>query len=158
MDFDEILPELLVGSHPQKPRDVTWLNGRQAVTAVLSLQTDDDIARLGVDWPAMVSRYQSGGMAIERVPITDFDAAALRANLEPAVSALDALLSARARVYLHCTLGVGRAPSVAIAYLTWIRGWRLDQAWRYVRERRECSPSFEAIWLANRDRARRAGP
>jgi protein-tyrosine phosphatase len=158
MDFDEILPELLVGSHPGKPRDIAWLQERHAVRGVLSLQTDADHERLGIDWPAMVARYEASGMAVARVPIADFDSADLRANLERAVAALDRLTAEGARTYLHCSLGIGRAPSVAIAYLTWSRGWGLDQAWRHVRERRNCSPSFEAIWLANRDRTRRAGP
>ena len=51
MDFDEILPELLVGSHPGKPLDIAWLHERHAVRAVLSLQSDADHARLGIDWP-----------------------------------------------------------------------------------------------------------
>jgi protein-tyrosine phosphatase len=52
-------------------------------------------------------------------------------------------------VYLHCTVGTGRSPTVAIAHLYRCRAWKLDEASAYVTGRRQCSPNLEAILAAN---------
>jgi hypothetical protein len=46
----------------------------------------------------------------------------LRKNLPRAVGVLDKLIKDDRKVYLHCTAGVGRSPSVAVAYYYWIEG------------------------------------
>ncbi len=85
---------------------------------------------------------------LARVPLRDFDPVDLREQLPECVCALDQLLSAGYSVYLHCTAGTGRSPTVAIAYLHRCLDWDLDRAAAYVKERWECSPNMEAIQLA----------
>ena len=58
-----------------------------------------------------------------RVPARDFDEDDLRQNLPQCVAALDQLLTAGNTVYVHCTAGMGRAPSTVIAYLVWREHW-----------------------------------
>jgi protein-tyrosine phosphatase len=151
-DYDQILPELWVGACPQTPKDVDRLSRRVGITAVVNLQTDEDFVRLTIDWPKVEQRYRDCGVEIRRVQVTDFDAVDLRFKLPNAVQAVDELIRAGHTTYLHCTLGVGRAPSVAISYLAWCRDWGLDEAWHHVKTQRDCAPSFEAIWLASRER------
>jgi protein-tyrosine phosphatase len=55
--------------------------------------------------------------ALRRVPVRDFDAAELRSKLPECVRNLDGLLSAGHLVYLHCTAGINRSPTVAMAFL-----------------------------------------
>jgi protein-tyrosine phosphatase len=150
MDYARILPELWVGSHPRGADDVERLK-QEAVTAVLSLQTDEDLRYLDVDWGALSMAYTALGIQVRRVPVRDFDAADLRARLGTSVRALHQLLEAPRAVYLHCTAGTGRAPAVAIAYLQWVRGWGLDEAVGYVTHRRPCAPNIDAVRAAMHD-------
>lgn len=39
----------------------------------------------------------------------------------------DQVFCANARVYVHCTAGLGRAPAVIIAYLFWFKDMGLDE-------------------------------
>ena len=59
-----------------------------------------------------------------------------------AVAALQQSRSAEgAKVYLHCTAGLGRAPAVAIAALYWFAGMQLDEAYGYLTGIRPCGPN-----------------
>jgi protein-tyrosine phosphatase len=69
-------------------------------------------------------------------------------KLPECVRTLDELLAAGHLVYLLCTAGTDRSPTVAIAHLYRCRGWKLDEASVYVTDRRQCSPNPEAILAA----------
>lgn len=47
--------------------------------------------------------------------------------------------------------GLGRAPAVALAYMNWLRGWQLDEAFGKLTGERRCSPRIEAIRAATAD-------
>jgi len=79
------------------------------------------------------------------VPVIDFDRAELRRKLPQCVAALSDLLDAGEPVYLHCTAGVNRSPTVAAAFLHWKRGWDLDQAVAHLQAVRNCCPDGEVI-------------
>jgi protein-tyrosine phosphatase len=81
--------------------------------------------------------------------VRDFDATELCSKLPECDRTLDELLAAGHLVYLHCTAGTGRSPTVAIAHLYRCRGWKLNEASAYVTVRRQCSPNLEAILVAN---------
>jgi protein-tyrosine phosphatase len=84
--------------------------------------------------------------------VADFDRAELALKLPACVDALNALLTAGDTVYLHCTAGVNRSPTVAVAYLHWSLGRPLDEALAHVRDCRDCVPDGEAVRLASRRR------
>jgi hypothetical protein len=154
MDYVQILPQLALGSHPQSTDDIERLRTELGVTAVLNLQTDDDMRAVGVNWKPLEAYYGTGSLLLKRVPVRDFDPIDLQKKLPECVRALDRLLVAGHRVYLHCTAGTGRSPTVAIAYLYWCRGWDLEQAAAYVQERHLCFPKLEVIRLAAWDFAK----
>lgn len=79
----------------------------------------------------------------------DFDATDLSAKTPRMRPHAGSTASGWSVVYLHCTAGTGRSPTVAIAYLYRRRGWDLDEASAYVTQRRQCSPNMEAILAAN---------
>jgi len=155
MDYDQILPELFVGSHPGSCDDIDRLKTESDITAVLNLQTDEDLMWWKLDWPTLATHYLRWGMEVRRVPIRDFDTADLAEKLPDSVSALAQLLQAGHTVYVHCNAGAWRAPTVVTAYLHWCGGWDLEKAVTHVEQRRSCSPSLEAIQRASQGLLRR---
>jgi atypical dual specificity phosphatase len=153
MDFDQILPQLFVGSCPIDPADIDLLKSHFGITAVLNLQTEEDFTYWGINWQEVEAAYHRSGIELRRVPVQDFNREDLRQRLPACVQALDELLRSGHTVYLHCTGGVNRSPSTAVAYLHWVQGMGFDEAANYVKERRACDPCVEAIRLATEDRA-----
>lgn len=149
MDYTQILPQLFVGSNPQDTGDIDRLRKDSGITAVLNLQTDEDMRSLDVVWELLEAYYAKCGIELRRVPVSDFNPVDLQEKLPECVRALDRLLGAGHSVYLHCTAGANRSPTVAIAYLHWRQGWDLDRAIAHVKERRQCAPDADAILLAD---------
>jgi len=145
IDCNEILPHLYVGTCPFGREDIHELKDRLGVTAVLNLQTDEDLQERGIRWPAMEKFYRKSGIEPHRVPLRDFDSSDQEEHLPEAAAALDRLLSGNHKVYLHCNAGIGRSPLVAMAYLYWYRKMGLEEAIRHVRDRRDCSPYEELL-------------
>lgn len=153
MEFDQILPNLFVGSCPKTADDVKTLQD-QGITAVVNLQSDDDFQVQGIEWSAMRAGYFASRIDARRVPITDFDDDDLREKMVEAVRVLGELIDDGRVVLVHCNVGVNRSPSTAICYLHWMAGWTLDDAESHLRKCRNCSPVMEVVRLATRDRAR----
>jgi protein-tyrosine phosphatase len=153
MDYSKILANLFVGSYPRSGGDIDGLK-EAGITAVLNLQTDEDFRYLDIDWPAQRARYFAQHIEVRRVPIRDFDDDELRDNLPKAVRELDGLLADGHAVYVHCSAGVNRSPTVVIAYLYWVRNWSLEEAERHVRKCHRCLPVTGVIRLATWDRHR----
>jgi len=147
MDVSKILPNLYVGSHPACKSEIDGLKDA-GITAVLNVQTDDDFRYLGSDWSSQRAYYFAQRMEIRRVPIRDFDEDALRDELPRAVRELDRLLRAGHVVYVHCTAGANRSPTVVIAYLHWVRQRSLEEAEQFVQGRHPCMPVTGVIRLA----------
>jgi protein-tyrosine phosphatase len=145
IDYNRIQPWLLVGAFPESAHEVEMLQRHEGVTAVLNLQTDEDNeeARFFAEHPETL--YADSGVKLCRVPVRDFDESHLQQMLPECVAALRRLLDEGHTVYLHCTAGVNRSPTVAIAYLHWCLGWELGSAVRHVEKCRYCSPKVDAI-------------
>jgi protein-tyrosine phosphatase len=135
----EIVPELLIGEYPRRD-DIPWLKKTYAVTAVHSLQDDEDMRLNGLDPGALHEECEAHGIQFVRTPIQDGSSEAMRGRLGAALGDLHALVAAGKRVYLHCNGGLNRAPTLAIAYLHVHRGMSLEEALAYVKERRACGP------------------
>ena len=143
MDTSQILPNLFVGSCPSGHDDINWLK-REGVTALLNVQTDEDMAYWGF------LAHDQAGIEVRRVPIRDFDPDDLRRKLPLAVEVLEELLQEHT-VYVHCNMGINRSPSVVIAYLYWVLGWDLERAADHVLKCRSCDPYLDVIRLARMD-------
>ncbi len=118
---------------------------QKGITAVLNLQSDQDLEKHRIDWCALQAHYCDLGIELRRAPILDYNRADLSRNLKKAVAALGELLDSGHTVFVHCNAGVNRSPTVVIAYLHWMLGWDLEEADRYVQERRCCIPILDAI-------------
>jgi protein-tyrosine phosphatase len=142
MNCHRVLPSLFVGPDLREEADFETLRSLK-ITAVLSLQTKDDLRDRGVGWEQKAAR--AAGLHFLNLPVTDFDSADLQRKLPECVRGLDGLLKAGHSVYVHCTAGVSRSPTVVVAYLHWRLAWPLAQALAHVKEIRDCCPNSEAI-------------
>ena len=138
---------LYVGSHPQSIDDIEALERVLAITAILNLQTDEDMAAVNLNWQHLESRYKTCALKLHRIPMKE-EQVVLREKLLQCVDSLKHLLADGHTVYLHCTSGIGRSPTVAIGYLYCCLGWEMDAAVRYMKQLRRCSPHLEALRLA----------
>jgi len=145
MQLDRILPQILVGSCPRSRTDIDRLKADFGVTAVLSLQTEDDLRCWGIDWPDLEAHYRATRIAVRRTPVRDFDSASLCENLPRCVGELKSLLESGHTVYVHCNAGINRSPSTIIAYLHWVEGRELGEAVWLVTSRHTCDPYVGAI-------------
>jgi protein-tyrosine phosphatase len=145
VNFSQVLPGLFVGSCPTKVDDINHLKTECGITALLSLQTDDDLDYLDLDWGRIEDRCREKEIEVRRIPIRDFDGMDLRKKLPRCVEALDELLRNGRTVYTHCNVGTGRSPDVAIAYLVWRQGWSVDDAIDQVTKCRSCSSDIDSL-------------
>jgi len=150
MELDQILPRIFLGSCPVEPGDIDRLK-ELGITAVLNLQTEEDFLFWGIDWPLLESAYQQAGIQVVRIPVQDFSPEDLRQKLPACVLALEKLLQGGHTVFVHCSAGVNRSPSTAVAYLHWHQNMPLQAALEYVKERRCCDPYEQSIRLATQE-------
>ncbi|GMH10223.1 hypothetical protein Nepgr_012064 [Nepenthes gracilis] len=152
MNYNFIRPDLIVGSCLQSPEDVDKLR-RIGIKTIFCLQQDPDLEYFGVDINA-IREYVKSCDDIEhvRAEIRDFDGFDLRLRLPAVVSKLYKVINRNGGVtYIHCTAGLGRAPAVALAYMFWIQGYKLDEAHRLLQSKRSCFPKLDAIKSATAD-------
>jgi len=145
LNWNVVRHDLVVGSCPRTPSDLDALGVETRVSAVLSVQHDDCLAKQEIDYPRQVRYGRRLGLTMERCPLRDFDPADQRRGLPAAVRRLYGLLRQGHRVYVHCTAGINRSPRVVLAYLTLVEGIGLEEALTLLRRARpEVCPTWEA--------------
>jgi protein-tyrosine phosphatase len=152
LTYAQILPCLFIGSHPRTIEDIERLRREAGITAVLNIHTDDDMHSVDLDFPPLEAHYKTSSVVLRRTPMVE-EQVELRAKLCNAIRALSQLLAEGHTVYLHCTAGIGRAPTVAIGYLHTCLRWDWDEAIAHVKLARQCAPHVEALRLALADQA-----
>jgi hypothetical protein len=153
LTYAQILPRLFIGSHPRTIDDIERLRREAGITAVLNIHTDDDMHSVNLDWRTLEAYYRkSPVLLLCRIPMVE-EQVELRTKLCRCIHKLNQLLAKGHTVYLHCTAGIGRAPTVAIGYLHDCLGWEWDEAVTHVKALRQCNPHLEALRLALSDQA-----
>ncbi len=74
MNCHRVLPGLFVGPDPRDSADFEALRLLK-ITAILSLQTNDDLRDRGLGWEQKAAR--AAGLDFLNIPVTDFDSADL---------------------------------------------------------------------------------
>jgi len=145
INFGPIETNIYIGNAPQTAVDVSRLN-QMAVTAVLSLQSDQDFKNYRIDIDELQNAYNANDILFQRFPIIDFDEQDLGKKLAQPVQALHRLLEAEHRIYVHCNAGVCRAPATVLGYLCHYRGMGIEQGLAYIRENRpQANPYIRAV-------------
>jgi len=150
MNYNRILDDLIVGSCLQRAEDVDTLAEQEDVRTVLCLQEDSDMAYFSLDvGPIRARCAERSDIKHLRHAIRDFDPFSLRRRLPGAVALLAATAAAQGgTAYVHCTAGLGRAPATALAYMWWMKGIPLDEAYALLTGIRPCKPKADAIRAA----------
>lgn len=143
-ELHEVADGLWVGPCPSSPERIRTLRAR-GITGLISVQTDEDLGELGMSWPLMWRFLMAQGISSQRLPIVDFDERALSRGLPEAVAAVHEMRSGGHPTYVHCTAGINRSPTVAIAYLMRHHDLELEAAWTRVTERRPSVPNRPAL-------------
>jgi len=136
MTFDAVPDNLFIGPYPQCPADIDAMKAA-GVTAVLNVQSEEDVHNRKIPVGRLNDYYRQVGIQHCRHAIMDFCPNSLRERLLSAVRTLDSLIRNGHKVYIHCTAGMGRAPAVAVAYLSWVRGMSPEAANSHVRHYRK---------------------
>ena len=145
LDSNEIIPSRLWLGGFIRPKDVELLK-RALITTVLSLQTDEDMIHCGIEPGKLAKSYEEADIELRRLPVRDFDKDGLADRLPSCVSELEDVLQAGwTRVYLHCTAGINRSPTVAAAYLIRTQGISAREACDFIVSKRHCSPYLEVL-------------
>lgn len=145
LNWDEIRSDLLIGSCPMSATDLDTIKAETGATALLSLQTDECLEHFGLNYAEQRSCGERIGLEMARAPMLDFNLPDQRRNLPEAVRTLSRLLTGTHRVYVHCTAGMGRSSLTALAYLTFVEDFSLDEALSLLKTNRPCVvPSLEA--------------
>ena len=86
-DLNEILPSLFVGEYP-RAEDIAWLKQEFGISAVLSLQDDEDLSLHRLSLPAVRSACRQYEIAFSRTPVADFNCQNLADALPQALEEL----------------------------------------------------------------------
>lgn len=141
--YSDLDDRLAVGSSPAAG-DAGLLASR-GVTALVSLQSDADLAERGLDWAALAADYAAAGIDATRVPVTDFDRRDLLRNLDRAVRAVDDYAAAGHKVYVHCNAGLNRSPCTVTGHLVSGRGMALEDAVLWIEARHRCVLYYDVL-------------
>ena len=146
MNWDLITPEIVIGSCPMVPNDVKVMAERTGITAILSLQTDEDLSYYNIDEKAIIAKIEELGLTFIRIPMEDFNLADQKNKLFDAVNALSKLITNKHKVYVHCTAGVNRSPLTVLGYMCFVQKMSMFDAFNFLRiQRPVCEPYLEVI-------------
>ncbi len=155
LNWNEVTPELVIGSCPMRPDDLTRIRQEAQVSAVLSLQHDDCLAYWQIDPGRLLRKAAELGLIVARCPIRDFDIVDMRRKLPRAIATLADLLAKGHRTYVHCTAGLGRSPLVVLAYLILVENRDPEEAIATILAARSGAvPAWEAYRGCRRDLAK----
>ncbi len=142
--FTKLDESLAVGSYVSTPQQLDQLV-EAGVRGVISLQSDEDLSLLGVRWEWLWQEYTARKIAIERVPVRDFDKRDLLRHLDTAVAELGKMVERKGMVYVHCTAGLNRSPSTIVGHCMVTRGWSMETAVEWVMERHRAEPYVKIL-------------
>lgn len=149
--YSRVAPALYVG--PQyRARGKRTLD-RAGITHIVNMRSEFDDAAHGLTPQDAADRYC-------HLPTAD-DAAPSPAHLAQGAAFIREAIGGGGKVYIHCSAGVGRAPTMAAAYLM-EQGCDMDAALELIRRARPfinlTPPQIQALRRIAEERAAAAGP
>ncbi|XP_074526382.1 dual specificity protein phosphatase 2 [Halichoeres trimaculatus] len=118
----ELLPFLFLGSAIHSSRRETLTAA--GITAVLNVSST-------------CPNFYEGEFEYLRLTVEDSLAADIRACFSTAISFIDSVKQNGGRVLVHCQAGISRSATICLAYLMHTQRVRLDEAFDFVKQRRQ---------------------
>lgn len=108
---------VFVGPYPSKSSEVQELHD-SGINAIINLQTKEEVAHMGIDWHGQMSEYRHYGIdTAMHFPISSVDTQ-YKQKIYTAAQYLNDLINNKGKkVFIHCTSGIVRAPTVVLLYL-----------------------------------------
>lgn len=156
-DVSEVLPNFWIGRALHTSEDTARLKTELGVTAVVSLETDRDLEAAGLTWSKVRERYRTLGMEVHRVEIEGDWPAAVIEVMRRAMTLVRRLIQNEHTVFLHCTAGMNRSPTVALMYLNMIEGMPVEEALATVKLSRPQAKPYEDVVVVLQALAARRG-
>ena len=145
LNWNEVTPQLVIGTCPMRPDDLTRIGQEARASALLSLQHNDCLAYWQIDYARLLEKAAELGLTVLRCPMRDFNIVDMRRQLPCAVATLASLAAKGHRTYVHCTAGLGRSPLVVLAYLILVESCDPEQAISTIlASRSDAVPAWEA--------------
>ncbi|XP_078269536.1 dual specificity protein phosphatase 5 [Rhinoraja longicauda] len=124
----EILPYLYLGSayHASRPDFLDDLH----ITALLNVSRN-------------CAEYFKSNYLYKFIPVEDSASADISSHFQEAIDFIDHVRLTGGKVLVHCEAGISRSPTICLAYLMKSKQLRLEEAFDYIKERRNTiSPNF----------------
>lgn len=124
----EILPYLYLGSayHASRPDFLDDLH----ITALLNVSRN-------------CAEYFTSNYLYKFIPVEDSASADISSHFQEAIDFIDHVRLTEGKVLVHCEAGISRSPTICLAYLMKSKQLRLEEAFDYIKERRNTiSPNF----------------
>lgn len=150
-NWNPVTDAISVGACPTTTQDLDQIVSESGCTAVLCLQSDEDLEHNKIDWYELESHASEQlNVKMLRIPMRDFDPDDQRKALGEAIHGLASLVREGRKVYVHCTAGMNRSPLVVLGYLTFCDGMPLDEANRLLVKRHSPAAPPLDVWRAAR--------
>ncbi|KAF3695603.1 Dual specificity protein phosphatase 2 [Channa argus] len=117
----ELLPFLFLGSALHSSRRETL--AAAGITAVLNVSST-------------CPNFYEGEFEYLRLTVEDSLAADIRACFSTAIAFINSVKQSGGRVLVHCQAGISRSATICLAYLMQAQRFRLDEAFNFVKQRR----------------------
>ncbi|XP_072243720.1 dual specificity protein phosphatase 2 [Leuresthes tenuis] len=118
----ELLPFLFLGSSLHSSR--REMLAAAGITAVLNVSST-------------CPNFYEGEFQYLRLTVEDTLAADIRACFHTAIAFIDSVKQSGGRVLVHCQAGISRSATICLAYLMHTQRVRLDEAFDFVKQRRQ---------------------
>ena len=146
LDFDRIGDEnIFVGTYLQNEEDFEIIS-KKGINAIINVQTDKDLEYRKIDINSLNKYANKYGIEMKRYPIEDFNKEELYNKIKGAADLLNELIKEGKTVYIHCTAGIGRSPSIVAIYLILYKNYSIRNAMILCKKSRpKISPVLEVI-------------
>lgn len=131
--YSRVTPALYVG--PQHRASGKRALAQAGIAYILNMRSEFDDAAQGLTPDTLPGTSPSAASAAYCHLPTPDDEAPSMAHLAEGIAFIDSALDSGGKVYIHCSAGVGRAPTMAAAYLI-RRGYGADDALDLIRSAR----------------------